>query len=120
MTVGNLKRPQIDYYITVTMAKELCMVENNYTGRQLRKYFIEIEERYREIINNPTNIFDFMKLALNQIELNSKNIDILKVDVEDLKSKIDVSIKNNYCLASDIAEQLNLYSENKIAHSNLI
>jgi len=26
--VGNLKRPQIDYYITINMAKELCMVEN--------------------------------------------------------------------------------------------
>lgn len=33
---------------------------------------------------------------------------------------IDIKIQNNYCLASDIAEQLNLYSENKIPHSNLI
>lgn len=61
-----------------------------------------------------------MRLALDKIELNSKNIDILKVDVQDLKSKTDVTIKNNYCLESDIAEQLNLYSENKISHSNLI
>lgn len=102
------------------MAKELCMVENNETGRNIRRYFIEAEKRYREIINNPSNIFDFMRLALNQIELNSKNIDILKTDVQNIKSKIDVTIKNNYCLASDIAENLNLYSENKIPHSNLI
>ena len=27
--VGNLRRPQIDYYLTVDMAKELCMIENN-------------------------------------------------------------------------------------------
>lgn len=118
--VGNLKRPQIDYYLTIDMAKELCMVENNETGRKIRKYFIEVEKRYREIINTPTNIFDFMRLALNQIELNSKNIENLQLDVNELKSKIDVKIKNNYCLASDIAEQLNLYSENKIPHSNLI
>ena len=109
-----------EYYITVDMAKELCMVENNETGRKIRKYFIEVEKRYREIINTPTNIFDFMRLALNQIELNSKNIENLQLDVNELKSKIDVKIKNNYCLASDIAEQLNLYSENKIPHSNLI
>ena len=82
--------------------------------------FIEVEKRYREIINTPTNIFDFMRLALNQIELNSKNIENLQLDVNELKSKIDVKIKNNYCLASDIAEQLNLYSENNIPHSNLI
>ena len=109
-----------EYYITVDMAKELCMVENNETGRKIRKYFIEVEKRYREIINTPTNIFDFMRLALNQIELNSKNIENLQLDVNELKSKIDVKIKNNYCLASDIAEQLNLYSENNIPHSNLI
>ena len=118
--VGNLKRPQIDYYLTIDMAKELCMVENNENGRKIRRYFIEVEKRYREIINTPTNIFDFMRLALNQIELNSKNIENLQLDVDDLKSKNDVKIKSNYCLASDIAEQLNIYSENKIPHSNLI
>ena len=118
--VGNLKRQQIDYYLTLNMAKELCMVENNDVGKRIRKYFIEVEKRYRQIINNPSNIFDFMRLALNQIELNSKNIDILNVKVEDIQSKIDVTIKNNYCLASDIAEDLNLFSENKIPHSNLI
>ena len=61
-----------------------------------------------------------MRLALNQIEENTKDIDILKLDVERLKSKIDIKIQSNYCLASDIAEELNLYSENKIPHSNLI
>lgn len=44
----------------------------------------------------------------------------MKLDIKNLKSKIDIKIQNNYCLASDIAEQLNLYSENKIPHSNLI
>ena len=118
--VGNLKRPQVDYYLTLNMAKELCMVENNFKGKELRKYFIEVEERYQIIINSPSNIFDFMRMALDQIELNSKNIGVLKTDVEEIKTKIDVTIKQNYCLASDIAEQLNLYSENRIPHSNLI
>ena len=102
------------------MAKELCMVENNEMGKRIRRYFIEVEKRYREIINNPANIFDFMRLALDQIEMNTKDIDLLKIDVKEIKSMVDVRIKNNYCLASDIAEQLNLYSENNIPHSNLI
>ena len=117
---NNLGSHSTEYYITVDMAKELCMVENNETGRNIRRYFIEVEKRYREIINNPANIFDFMRLALNQIELNSNNIDVLNMKVEDIQSKIDITIKNNYCLASDIAEHLNLYSANKIPHSNLI
>ena len=109
-----------EYYLTIDMAKELCMLENTDIGKKIRKYFIQAERNYREIIATPSNIFDFMRLALNQIELNSKNINNLQVDINQLKSKIDVIIKNDYCLASDIAEQLNLYSENKIPHSNLI
>ena len=32
-----------EYYLTIDMAKELCMVENNDIGRKIRKYFIEVE-----------------------------------------------------------------------------
>ncbi len=35
--VGNLKRPQVDYYTTIDMAKEICMVENNKKGKKLEK-----------------------------------------------------------------------------------
>lgn len=123
-----------EYYLTIDMAKELCMVENNSIGRKLRKYFIEIEKRYRSIIETPQNIFDVMRLALNQIEENEKRITFVenlskeakqiskenKEEIENIKNKIDVIIQKNYCLASDIAEQLHIYSENNLPHSNFI
>ena len=49
---NNPKNPyteQKDYVITVDMAKELCMVENNELGRQFRKYFIEAEKQLKEV-----------------------------------------------------------------------
>ena len=36
-------RPSIDYRLTLDMAKELAMVENNDMGRQARRYFIACE-----------------------------------------------------------------------------
>ena len=39
---------ETDYIITIDMAKELCMVENNELGRQYRKYFIECEKKLKQ------------------------------------------------------------------------
>lgn len=116
-----------EYFLSVDTGKEICMIENNEKGRKIRRYFIETEKRYKRIISNPSNIFDFMRLALDEIEKNTNEIkDVRKIandnknNIEELKSMIDIKIQNNYCLASDIAEQLGIYSENKIPHSNII
>ncbi len=36
------------YHLTLDMAKELAMVENNERGRQVRRYFIQVEKSARE------------------------------------------------------------------------
>lgn len=111
----------------INTAKELAMVENNKIGKKIRRYFIEIEERYQTIVSNPTNIFDCIRMALNQIEANEKEIQNVKLlsknnskQIEEIQSKIDVKIKKDYCVASDIAEQLGVYSESGLPHSNFI
>ncbi|MEA8964042.1 phage antirepressor Ant [Campylobacter jejuni] len=42
-------RPRKEYYVTLNMAKELCMVENNEKGRQARRYFIDCEKRLKNL-----------------------------------------------------------------------
>ena len=37
----------IEYHITLNMAKELAMVENNDKGKQARRYFIECEKKLK-------------------------------------------------------------------------
>lgn len=41
-------RPTTDYHLTLDMAKELAMVENNTKGREVRRYFIAVEKRTRQ------------------------------------------------------------------------
>ena len=36
-------RPSVEYHISLSIAKELCMVERNEKGKQARQYFIECE-----------------------------------------------------------------------------
>ena len=40
---------KLDYVITIDMAKELSMVENNKKGRQARRYFIQCEKQLKEV-----------------------------------------------------------------------
>ena len=49
---GTGGRDSHDYVLTITMAKELCMVENNDLGKQARRYFIECEKTLLELKTN--------------------------------------------------------------------
>lgn len=41
-------RRSIDYHLTMDMAKELAMLENNDIGRAVRRYFIQAEKELRQ------------------------------------------------------------------------
>lgn len=65
---SNGGRSRKEYALSLDMAKELCMVENNDAGRRIRKYFIEVEKKART--QNPFAIpqtySEALLLAANQ------------------------------------------------------
>ena len=76
-------RPTIEYALSVDMAKELSMVENNEKGRLARKYFIECEKIAREVAMASYQIEDPIKRAERWIEeqkekkaLEAKNLEM--------------------------------------------
>ncbi len=62
----------IEYHITIDMAKELSMVENNTKGREARRYFIEAEKALRELpaANLPQNYLEALKALVSTEEKN--------------------------------------------------
>ncbi|ENU2688817.1 antA/AntB antirepressor family protein [Campylobacter coli] len=84
-------RPRKEYYVTLDMAKELCMVENNEKGRQARRYFIECEKRLKNLEQEKMQKLAFhqslgYKSQLKQQKEKYENkIKALKYDLEKKK-----------------------------------
>lgn len=60
---------KIDYFISLDMAKELSMVENNYQGKIARRYFIECEKVAK---GEQPKVEPVTKPALSISELNNE------------------------------------------------
>lgn len=43
-------RPQTEYIIQLATAKEMAMLERNDKGKQVRRYFIAVEEKFKEVV----------------------------------------------------------------------
>lgn len=54
--LGDLKSYRIEYVITLDMAKQLSMVENNEKGNLARRYFIECEKQLKEVRANKNEL----------------------------------------------------------------
>lgn len=72
-------RPSKDYHLTLSVAKELSMLENNKKGREARLYFIECEKQLKQVA---TPQIDYSKPeallgVLNHLQSQVEQKDIL-------------------------------------------
>ncbi|ELC8694702.1 antA/AntB antirepressor family protein [Campylobacter coli] len=98
-------RPRKEYYITLDMAKELCMVENNEKGRQARRYFIECEKRLKNL-----EAEQMQKLAFHQ-SLGYKS------QLKQQKEKYENKIK---ALQYDLEKKKELSFKRKLSKEELL
>lgn len=60
-----VSRELTDYQLTIEMAKEICMVQRNDKGRQIRRYFIDLEEKW----NSPEMVINrALQFSQRQVE----------------------------------------------------
>ncbi|EFR9259735.1 phage antirepressor Ant [Campylobacter coli] len=98
-------RPRKEYYVTLDMAKELCMVENNEKGRQARCYFIECEKRLKNLEQEK-----MQKLAFHQ-SLGYKS------QLKQQKEKYENKIK---ALQYDLEKKKELSFKRKLSKEELL
>ena len=92
----------VDYIITVDMAKELCMVENNDLGRKFRKYFIACEKKLQEV-QQPKQMSD-MEILSRAVLISQEQIKQLTAELTEKNEFID---DINDCFTFTQISQLN-------------
>lgn len=79
-----------DYKITLNMAKELCMIENNEKGKEARRYFIECE---RILMNGLLEKIHGIELnkdwALKRIHDRAKQAEYIEDKIIELRKKLN-------------------------------
>ena len=101
------RRPRKEYFITLNMAKELCMVENNDKGKEARRYFIKCEKelqalKFQHYINQISALEAGSRLEakhhqdqingyLGKLAVVNKANEVLKAELIVARSKSDKS-----------------------------
>lgn len=82
-----------DHIIKLDIAKEMAMLERNKKGKDVRRYFIQVEKKYKEQAQQTTRPLSVQEqiriIAQGNIELEQK-IDNVKQDLEQFKQDMPV------------------------------
>ena len=75
----------IEYIILLDTGKEMAMLERNAKGKQVRRYFIKVDEMYKEEKTMPTTIPEQIQLLAQGNVMANKRIDRAEMRIRDLE-----------------------------------
>ena len=85
-------RRSIEYKLTVNMAKELSMIENNEIGKEFRKYFImseEIATMSEEITATIGQVNDALQSRSEAAQKSSAEVNSIKENINDTSKALE-------------------------------
>lgn len=84
---------KLEHIIKLDTAKEMAMLERNKKGKEVRRYFIQVEKKYKEQAQQTTRPLSVQEqirlIAQGNVELEQK-IDNVKQDLEQFKQDMPV------------------------------
>jgi phage anti-repressor protein len=80
-----------EYHLTIGMAKELAMVENNAKGREVRRYFIRMEKLALETIATPPNAANVIVTARAWADMTQLQANMAKTQADVAKNQADLA-----------------------------
>lgn len=93
------KTVQLDYHVSLNMAKELCMIAKSPKGKQIRNYFIQAENAFHEL--NPKlseQLYDLIEHNndAKNFAMLSKKLDINEIVKMYIQAEKQNQIHNQY------------------------
>lgn len=89
-----------DYLLTLDAAKELCMLSQTEKGKQIRKYFIQVEKNWNspEMVMN--RALQISKARVEQLQLENKNLTLQLEESNKKASYLDIILGTPDLLAT--------------------
>lgn len=79
-----------DHIIKLDTAKEMAMLERNEKGKQVRRYFIQIEKKYKEQATRPLSALDQLRLQSQAIMEVDEKVEALNRDLQAFKTEMPI------------------------------
>lgn len=77
-------RPTLEYIIKLDTAKEMAMLERNEKGKQVRRYFIEVEKKYKQTGSVEKTLAQFIQ---QQTEFNQKMLSLVETQTPQIETR---------------------------------
>lgn len=79
-----------DFIVTLDMAKELAMLENNDKGKETRKYFINFEKKAKNVIQSQSTQIQLLQETLNQLAITDKRVSCTEEKLTTIESTMRI------------------------------